>query len=191
MNKSLLALTVLLCGTATAALAIMAPQGADAAPPVSSSHAAQPAAMQAGLCGMTQATVLDIRDHYQFDLDVSEIQAALQTPFNCEAYGELCDVLSEQDAHTYTCNVWNALDAEMSMSTISYAGTQYIEENGIGCTPDPAVCEAQCGPFEVLTDCVGAVEVIDGNCVSIGVCERPNWIHIIGFDFLRIFALAQ
>lgn len=127
--------------------------------------------MQAGLCGMTQSKVLGIRDHYGLELDLSVVAGALQTPFNCEAYGDLCDLLSTADARDYACGVWNALDQRLPVADI--LGTAYDHlQDGDSCTPDPKVCADQCFASGVAS-CHG--HYANNLCHPIALCNT-GWI---------------
>ena len=129
---------------------------------------AQPAAMQAGLCGMTQSKVLGIRDHYGLELDFAVVAGALQTPFNCGAYGELCDVMSSPaDARDYACGVWNALDQQRPAADIIVTAYDHILD-GVTCTPDEAVCADTCSVMGVLS-CDGVY--VNDFCNSIATCN--------------------
>ncbi len=168
MKKFAVTLTFLIASASAAALAVL-PGAADASP--SGTSSAQPASMQAGLCGMTQTKVLGIRDHYDLDLDLSVVADALQTPFNCSAHGDLCDLLNPVDARNYVCGVWNALDQRRPMADIIQTSHEALVE-GDKCTPDAAACADACFATGV-SSCNGLYYL--GSCQSFALCNG-GWV---------------
>ena len=137
-------------------------------------------AMTGGLCGMTQADIQGIVDDYDLAPEAGWVQDALQQPFDCGAYGELCELVGPQDAHNYVCNVWSAFDQGMAISTISQEAREYIDEHGIRCTPDASECEETCDELgKPVRRCIGTTSVLDGSCITISYCASL-W-EVIGF----------
>lgn len=182
MKTPLAALTVLLTGTAIVA-AVALPQGAEASPSVLSPLTPQPASMQAGLCGMTQAKVLDIRDDYGLDFTAAEAANALQTPFNCDAYDELCDQLLPADARDYACGVWQALDDQRPVDWIVNAAHAALTANGQSCQPDESMCDDACASQGGWSTCEGVI--LAGACRTYMVCNTPELVDMEGFTILH------
>ncbi len=160
--------------------------GVVAAPDTAEASAAakpEPAAtMVSGLCGLTPAQVQGIVDDYDFDPPAGWLSSALQQPFNCSAYGELCNVLGPQDAHNYVCNVWSAFDDGAAMSLISQETLEYIDENAVHCTPDAEECSEACTEFnKPVRECYGVVSP-DGSCTTLTWCSSLE--SVFGFHNL-------
>ena len=130
---------------------------------------------------MTQAKVLGIRDHYNLQFNVSEVAQTLQTPFNCGAYGELCDMVSAGDARDYACGVWHALDDRHTVSEVVGDAFHYLEDVGDSCSVESHWCEEICGVRDVLS-CSGVL--VQGQCLPLAVCDFQTLSHIQGFGFL-------
>lgn len=174
MNRLPLALLVMT--TSSAAV------GAVASPGVvepSTERMPRAAAQAGGLCGMTPTKVQDIIDVYVLDTDMESFaQNALQQPFDCGAYGALCDVLPETRARTYACNVWNALDQHQELSAIREASIAFIRTHGTRCAADASLCETHCAP-DTAEVCLGKISPLNGSCETLVVCDGAP--GILGF----------
>lgn len=129
---------------------------------------------------MTPSKVLGIRDHYGLELDLSVVAGALQTPFNCGAYGDLCDFFSPNDARDYACGVWNALDQRRPVADIVVTAYDHILD-GETCVPNQAVCADTCFARGVAS-CDGVF--VDDVCQSLAVCGIPQLDDVRAFEFL-------
>lgn len=176
MNRFTLALsclTLFSAGFGVLAAPDVAEAAADAKPePV--------AAMASGLCGLTPSQVQGIVDDYGFTPSPGWLSNALQQPFNCSAYGDLCNVLDPQDAQNYVCNVWSAFDDRMAIGLISQETADYIAENGINCNPDPELCSQACDEWgKPVRECYGRIEVTSGDCMTLTWCS--SLASVFGF----------
>ncbi|MCH9686003.1 MAG: hypothetical protein K0V04_31500 [Deltaproteobacteria bacterium] len=157
------------------ALLALAPGAADgrthASPSVVVAERAPTSAMTAGLCGLTSSDASDIINHYGFeDAEMNAISDALATPFDCDAYGDLCDALGETDAHNYACGVWGDLEAHVVPATVISVAVDRIQSWGDPCEPSELVCANVCSPRDVWS-CVGFL--LGGTCVATPTCGSP------------------
>jgi len=168
-------------GPETAGAAAKAPTAPSEADPA-------PAMAAAGLCGMTQAEVQSIVDDYEFEPQAGWVAAALQQPFNCSAYGDLCEVLGPQDAHTYACNVWTALGDRIALGVISTEALDYIDEHGVRCSPDEDECAEECDELgKPVRECLGTISVLDGSCITVTWCSSLR--QVLGFEHFLVRSL--
>lgn len=173
------------CAIAAAALAVVAPVFAATSPtpPASLVAAAVPsnaepaAALAGGLCGITQADLDDIVEHYDLQPDMEGVQDMLATPFDCGAYGQLCGAITPQQAHQYACQVWTQLESHTSMATVEFEAHATLNEWSNLCPPDPEKCEDICDPWGV-EHCQGIV--VGNQCKQLALCDHPRF-NLFGF----------
>lgn len=178
MNKSVFVLSALLLGTLAGIVATPGAAGAAA-----SASTALPAAQQAGLCGMTQEKVLGIEQYYDLDLDLPTIANALETPFDCGAYGRLCDFFSPPEAQTYVCKVWEALDNRLPAGVIIQKAHQHVATGG-SCDPDADLCEDACETKGGVLSCEGVYSEQLG-CLTTVQCQWGLLEDMEGFQILQ------
>jgi hypothetical protein len=124
------------------------------------------------LCGLTFADVADIIDHYGFTPDMPALADALSTPFDCGAYGQLCEHVSEVDANTAVCTVWDDLRTLKPVAQIAIDIRDRFDEVFQECQPSNAVCQGLCGPDNTVLLCDG-YRFNGGPCMPIVACEEP------------------
>jgi len=175
MRRTIIQLAIVSTALAVIAPALAAPRATTVAAPApettaASASAPTPAAAQtAGLCGLTQADVAGIVDHYDLEPNWAGFAAALQVPFNCAAYGDLCSAVGAAAAETYACGVWNGLEARASLEAIQHGAVTWLGNNGTACTPNQAVCEDICDGMGGVKTCTGIL--VNGICRSIALCD--------------------
>lgn len=153
------------------------------APSASEVEASEPVpAASGGVCGLTAAQVADIIGHYELEPDGPAMSAALEAPFNCEAYGQLCQVAgSPQKAHNYACDVWLNMEAHVPLVEVQSAAVITVNEWG-PCEPEWPDCEDICGSRPVAS-CSGVA--FNGKCNAIAMCDWFTLPYEIPFfDFL-------
>ncbi|HET6583720.1 MAG TPA: hypothetical protein VFG69_09735 [Nannocystaceae bacterium] len=173
----------------TTALAAVAPALASTQPtdaPVAASATTANATQFAGLCGITHDDVLDIVAHYDLEPDPAGVQAMLAVPFDCNAYGGLCNVLDQQEAKAYACQVWGQLEAHAEPTAIELAAAATLAQGGTTCEPDLERCEDICDPHAVL-GCDGIL--VGTACKQLAICDIPRLRWVIGFDPLIVATL--
>jgi hypothetical protein len=189
MRRTFIQLAVVSTALAVIAPAVAAPRATPvrtsaplpkAAPATESTPAA---AQTEGLCGLTQADVVDIVDHYDLAPKWWAYAEALEVPLNCDAYGELCSAVGPAATETYACGVWLGLEAHVSLAEIRESANQWIDDNTTECTPNEAVCEDVCEEMPIL-DCFGIM--FGGHCRTIAACD-PD---MIGIRFVEALAEA-
>lgn len=134
----------------------------------SSAEPAPAAAQLTGLCGMTQQEVAGIVAYYDLDPDMQGVAAALATPFDCSAYGQLCAALDPADAHAYACSTWNDLAAHASPMVVTSEAIGLLSSWSDPCTPDLDKCEAICDPRSV-NHCDGIR--VGLQCKQLALCD--------------------
>ncbi|PRQ09975.1 hypothetical protein [Enhygromyxa salina] len=151
--------------------------------PLAQEQAPTPA-MSAGLCGLTSSDVADIVDYYALDPDMPAVADALSTPFDCDAYGDLCSALTTNQAHAYACGAWTDMKAELSIAQVNNRAVGRLQQWGTSCTPDYEVCEDICGSANVIS-CSGVW--FKGSCHSIAMCDYFSGIDIKFLEILTPF----
>jgi hypothetical protein len=148
---------------------------ASASPEVAPQAQPTPVAAQAAdlLCGLSQGDVADIIDHYDLAPNMAAFAAALEVPFDCEAYGGLCSALGVDHAHGYACGVWLRLEAHDPFVEIAESAIERLGMWGTPCPANEAVCEEMCDPYAV-TECSGLV--YHGSCHQIPQCDLMSEI---------------
>ncbi len=139
------------------------------------------AAQAGGLCGLTPSSIADIVEYYGFEPDPGALAAAATGPFDCDAYGDLCDGLTTPQAHTYACGVWLDLEAQRPFNEVRERAVGRVTTWGNTCSPDPEVCEDICSPADVGS-CMGVL--LGGACYPIAICEFGITLEIPFFEFL-------
>ena len=147
-------------------------------------EAAPPIAADSGdlLCNLSTSDVSDIINHY--DLDPPSMPAvadALATPFDCDAYGDLCSVLTNNQAHAYACGAWTDMKAHYAPGLVLSRARDRLFDWGQSCTPDPEDCQDICGSKEVLR-CSGVLK--GGACWAIAMCDFDIPVMIEFLEFL-------
>ena len=178
--------TIIRISIVVTALAVVGPALASPQPIVEPAAEPIAAVQAAGLCGITQSDVLDIAAHYDLDPDMPAVQDMLATPFDIEAYGGLSDIMDVQEAHTYACQVWTALEAHVDPTTIQLQAAEAVEAAATTCEPDPEKCADICDPHGVL-HCNGIV--VGSVCKQLAVCDIPKLRWLLGFKPLIVETL--
>jgi hypothetical protein len=123
------------------------------------------------LCNLSVGDVADIVDYYGLEPDPQVLAAALATPFDCDAYGELCTVLDTQTAHAFACGAWLDLKAHVAVADVNLNAIDRLYEwtEADECDGDQDFCIDHCGsPGNVLL-CSG-IDTPSG-CRTIVACE--------------------
>lgn len=149
MNRTAIIASTLTVCTLVGALFVQPPQAAarssspDTAAPMPD---LRPLAANGNLlCGLSLGDVADIIDYYNFTPDMQALAAALSTPFDCEAYGELCTELDLADAYQFVCGTWNDMKMATPLPNLIDNIRVRLDEFGIGtCEPTPQNCAAAC-----------------------------------------------
>ena len=141
------------------------------------------AAQAAGLCGITQNDLADIVEHYDLVPSGPVFQAALQAPFDCSAYGELCSDIGAENAHTYVCGVWTALENHQALAQIRATAVDWLSTWALECPTDEGVCEEFCDPFPVK-QCAGVW--LGGGCTHLVVCNFYAVVEIPFFESILV-----
>ncbi len=149
-----------------------------------------PNASYAGLCGVSTSDFDAIVEHYGLTPDATVAAAALQTPFDCTQYGDICGTdWTPAEQHSYVCDRWTDLGNELAAATVFERATSEVAI--IGCMPSFSTCVAKCGSAECVGACF-AYRVDGGPCQTKAICysqaQCGGGIKVLPFmDFLGGF----
>lgn len=140
-----------------------------------------------GLCSLTQSDISDIINHYDLSPNMTALIAAVQTPFNCGAYGQLCSTLTPTQAHVYACSTWNNLKQHKPILDVHTAANSILSQWALNCEVTDATelfCEEACDPHDVFH--CNSIKV-NGECKPLAICTDIAELDIRFFEFLTPF----
>jgi hypothetical protein len=135
------------------------------------------------LCGLSLGDVADIIDYYDFNPDMQALADALSTPFDCEAYGELCAEVDPADAYEFVCGTWDDMRMATPLPNLLDGIHVRLDELGIGtCRPTDQNCAIYCNGAGFIT-CTGWS--FNGHCYPSPECADGSGDFPIFGDILQ------